>query len=192
METKKCSKCDVEKNICEFIKDKTKKDGYYSSCKNCKLIWRRNHKETTNATNKRYREKNKEKVNKRSSEYQKKNKHVINKRNKERRKNDIIFKLIRNIRSRTGNFLASKKFNKIKNKTKDILGCDPEFLKKYLECQFKDGMSWEKRDEWHIDHIIPLSSAKTKEEIFDLCHYTNLQPLWVMENLKKSNKIIKI
>ena len=52
-------------------------------------------------------------------------------------------------------------------------------------------MCWENRNEWHIDHIIPLSSSKTEEDVFKLCHYTNLQPLWVNENLQKSNKIIK-
>jgi hypothetical protein len=41
-----------------------------------------------------------------------------------------------------------------------------------------------------IDHIIPLSFAKTEEELYILCHYTNLQPLWAEENLKKSNKIL--
>jgi hypothetical protein len=52
-------------------------------------------------------------------------------------------------------------------------------------------MSWEKFGKYiHIDHIIPLSSAKTEEEIYKLCHYTNLQPLWAEDNLKKSNKLI--
>ena len=53
-------------------------------------------------------------------------------------------------------------------------------------------MSWENygKDGWHIDHKIPLSSAKTDREIYELCHYTNLQPLWAKDNLKKSNKII--
>lgn len=51
-------------------------------------------------------------------------------------------------------------------------------------------MTWENRNEWHIDHITPLSSAKTEEELYKLCHYTNLQPLWAEENLKKGNKII--
>jgi len=53
-------------------------------------------------------------------------------------------------------------------------------------------MSWENygRNGWHVDHIIPLSSAKTEEEIYKLCHYTNLQPLWEVDNIKKGNKII--
>ena len=43
---------------------------------------------------------------------------------------------------------------------------------------------------WEIDHIIPISSAKTENEIIKLNHYTNLQPLWKSDNRKKSNKII--
>jgi hypothetical protein len=77
-----------------------------------------------------------------------------------------------------------------KNKTFEIVGCTPEFLKEHLEKQFVDGMTWENRNKWHIDHKLPLSSAKTEEELYKLCHYTNLQPLWAEENLKKSNKII--
>jgi hypothetical protein len=191
METKKCSKCGTIKEVCEFRKDKTKKDGIYPSCKNCKLIWRRNNKELTNASNRRSKKNNSEKNKKYNSEYQKKNKEKINKRIRERHKNEILFKLIRNIRSRMGGFLKSKNYNKIKNKTKDILGCCPEELKNHLEKQFKNGMNWENRNEWHIDHIMPLSSSKTEDEVLKLCHYTNLQPLWVNENLQKSNKIIK-
>lgn len=51
-------------------------------------------------------------------------------------------------------------------------------------------MSWENHGEWHIDHIIPLSSAKNEEEIYKLNHYTNLQPLWKEENLSKGDKIL--
>jgi hypothetical protein len=52
-------------------------------------------------------------------------------------------------------------------------------------------MSWELLGQHiHIDHIIPLSSAKTDEEIYQLCHYTNLQPLWAFDNLSKGSKIL--
>jgi hypothetical protein len=79
-----------------------------------------------------------------------------------------------------------------KNKTFDIVGCTPEFLKEHIEKQFKEGMSWDNYGfyGWHIDHIIPLSSAKTDEELYKLCHYSNLQPLWANENLSKGSKIL--
>ena len=78
------------------------------------------------------------------------------------------------------------------NKTFDIVGCTPQYLKEYLENKFTEGMSWVNHSQygWHIDHIIPLSSAKTEDELYKLCHYTNLQPLWAEDNLKKSNKIL--
>ena len=49
-------------------------------------------------------------------------------------------------------------------------------------------MSWDNYGKWHIDHIIPLSSANSEDDIYKLCNYTNLQPLWAEDNLKKSNK----
>jgi hypothetical protein len=51
-------------------------------------------------------------------------------------------------------------------------------------------MSWDNYGKWHIDHIIPLSSANNEDEVYKLCHHTNLQPLWAEDNLKKSNKIL--
>lgn len=75
-----------------------------------------------------------------------------------------------------------------KNKTFNYFGCTPQFLKEYLESQFVNGMSWDNHGDWNIDHIIPLSLSKTEEELYKLCFYKNLQPLWAEDNLKKSNK----
>jgi hypothetical protein len=50
-------------------------------------------------------------------------------------------------------------------------------------------MNWDNKEFWHIDHIIPLSSAKDKEELIKLCHYSNLQPLWAEDNYKKRGKV---
>ena len=94
------------------------------------------------------------------------------------------------MRDRLNQYFKYNTFNK-NNTTFDIIGCSPQFLKEYLEKQFVIGMSWENHSlyGWHIDHIIPLSSAKTEDELYTLCHYTNLQPLWAKDNLEKSNKI---
>jgi hypothetical protein len=81
----------------------------------------------------------------------------------------------------------------IKSKrTMELLGVPHlDFLKAYLQSQFKEGMTWENRHLWHIDHIIPCSSFDlTKPEEQAKCfHYTNLQPLWASENLSKGNRI---
>lgn len=67
------------------------------------------------------------------------------------------------------------------------LGCSVEQLKKYLESKFQVGMTWDNYGKWHVDHIKPLSKfdiANYKEA----CHYTNLQPLWAKDNIRKGNK----
>ena len=88
-------------------------------------------------------------------------------------------------------FVKLNKFAK-KTKTFDLIGCDPISLKDFLEKKFIEGMCWGNYGEWHIDHIIPLSSAKTEEEIYKLCHYSNLQPLWAIDNLKKVSYITSL
>jgi hypothetical protein len=191
MKRKKCSKCQIEKEIFNFRKDKTKPDGYYSSCKECKLEYMRNNKERVNLSAKKLRDLNKVKNpekfysdnNKRGKRYTEKNKEKL----KLKRQN-IDYRLRSSLRSRILNFLKSVNTKKT-NKTLEIVGCTPQFLKEYLEKQFTHGMSWSNYGEWHIDHIIPLSSTKNKEEIYKLCHYSNLQPLWAKDNLIKSNKV---
>jgi hypothetical protein len=218
MVTKICNKCKKEKKGCDFGSDNRNKDGMRGSCKECerKQIkeWRLNNKEKvklqkqrylkkypqkTLDKGKKYRENNKEKVIERSKNWRKnnpeyhslyfqKNKDKINQKNLEKNKSNPIFKLQRLYRSKLNKILSTKKTEK----TFEIIGCSPQFLKEYIENQFQEGMTWDNHGlfGWHIDHIIPLSSAKTEEEIYKLCHYSNLQPLWAKENLKKSNKLI--
>jgi hypothetical protein len=110
---------------------------------------------------------------------------------KERRKTDPIYKLTGDVRHRLNVFLKTINITKA-NKTFKMVGCTPKFLKEYLEKKFKPGMTWQNhtRTGWHIDHRIPLSSAKTSEDIERLMHYTNFQPMWSIDNIKKSNKIL--
>ena len=110
---------------------------------------------------------------------------------RKKRNNDNIFRLTDNIRSLIGQSFKNNGFNK-NNKTMQILGCTiPEF-KLHIQSQFKEGMSWDNRTEWHIDHIMPVSMAKTEDEVIRLNHYKNLRPLWAHENLSKSDKTPEI
>jgi hypothetical protein len=113
-------------------------------------------------------------------------KHKINEYVKNRRNTDPIFNLKDNIRRRINETLAKNDFTKSKN-TIDCIGCSWEELQLHLEKQFKPGMSWENREDWHVDHIKPISLATTEEEVYELNHFTNLQPLWAEDNLKKSD-----
>lgn len=75
--------------------------------------------------------------------------------------------------------------------TFELLGCTAAELKEHLERQFVDGMSWDNcGSEVHIDHIRPCASfdLSDPEEQKKCFHYTNLQPLWAEDNMKKSDK----
>ena len=204
---KKCTKCNINKNINDFPKCPECKDGHRNSCKECikvyNSVWRENNPEShkkwvennveyDKERKKKHYEDNKELYIKRGSEYRINNKEKVNKwvsdYRKKRFSEDEIFKLTFVVRSRIRNFVKTTKDLK-PGKTFDLIGCSPQELVVHIEKQFKDGMSWENHGEWHIDHIIPLSSAKTKEDLFKLCHYTNLQPLWAFDNLSKGAKL---
>lgn len=88
-------------------------------------------------------------------------------------------------------WLALKGKNKTST-TLDLIGCDTEELRRHLESQFTKGMNWNNYgiNGWHVDHIEPCASFDlTDEDQQKKCfHYTNLQPLWAKDNLRKSNK----
>lgn len=103
---------------------------------------------------------------------------------REKRQTDPIYLIKGRIRARMNNAIVRS--NKTGN-TQTILGCDWQTLKEHLESRFVGGMCWGNRALWHIDHIVPLASASTEEGLIKLCHYTNLQPLWAADNIRKSS-----
>jgi hypothetical protein len=104
---------------------------------------------------------------------------------KEYRKTNPLYRIKSNLRRRINRYLKLKS-----ESTENILGISYFDFMIYLESKFTEGMSLDKLGkDIHIDHIIPLSSAKTEEELYKLCHYTNLQPLWAKDNLVKSDKL---
>lgn len=130
-------------------------------------------------------------------EYQQNNKLKRNKYLIERRKNDEMFRLITNIRNLILNSFYEVGYSK-SSKTQEILGCSFDEFRLYLESKFDNWMNWNNRGlyngeinfGWDIDHIIPLSEAKNKEDLIRLNHYTNLQPLCSKVNRDiKKNKI---
>lgn len=139
-------------------------------------------REKLNLSSKKWKNENQKKVKK----WRQENREYFNNYNKIRCETDILFKIKRNIRSRINKFIKNKSQNSI-----DIIGLNINELKKYLESKFKDGMCWENYGKygWHIDHIVPLSSAKTEDELYNLCHFENLQPLWAEDNLSKGCKL---
>lgn len=157
---------------------------YYARNKQKMLEDKKNYylanKETIAATKKIHYVKNKAKIVKQNLAY-------INKRSKE----DPVYLLSRRLRSRLA--LAIK--NEYKGgKAIEELGCSIVDLRIYLESKFQEGMSWENYGikGWHIDHIKPLSSfdLTNNEELKKACHYTNLQPLWWQDNLRKASNAL--
>ena len=99
-------------------------------------------------------------------------------------KNDPIYAIKFLTRMRLA---ALKKRNGTNNSipSRRMLGADPHICKKFLEDQFVDGMNWQNRGAWHIDHFFPLSLAKNREDVRVFSHFTNLRPLWASENIMK-------
>jgi len=140
---------------------------------------------------KEWRFKNDEQLKKYSIDYNKNNRPIIRESRKKQKQNNPLMKLSDNLRCRISYAFKHSSYYK-SEKTIVLLGCSIIEAKKHIELKFKVGMSWDNYNfrVWHIDHIIPLSSAKSEEELKKLCHYTNLQPLWALENLIKGNKIL--
>jgi len=209
---KRCTKCNEYKYLYEFCKKKGGKDGRYSICKICdasiQRLYQKLNMEIVALSDKKYYKKNRKRISKRHKQYCLKNKERIsaNKKryfqeNKEKiykyRKSieDEKYKLNHSMRTRMGHSL--KNGNKNGSPWESLVGYSLEQLKRHLEKQFKPGMSWENygRGGWHIDHKIPVSVFNInsiKDDDFKRCwSLDNLQPLWAIDNIKKSNKIKK-
>jgi len=101
-------------------------------------------------------------------------------------KNDMNFKILCRMRHRL--YMVLKQNSK-SSSTVSLLGCSIDFLKHHLESKFTKGMSFSNYGKWHIDHIRPCASfdLSKSEEQRKCFHYTNLQPLWAGDNIRKSD-----
>lgn len=154
-----CNKCNQLKPLDYFYKNSVNPTGLDYYCKECRKL---------------YQKKRFQRV-----------KGLEAKKRKERYNKDQLFRLGVILRSRVSNMF------KTGSAVKD-LGCSLSEFKIYIESKWKPGMNWNNYGlhGWHIDHIIPLSKVDLtdSEKFRQVCHFTNLQPLWSNENLAKSNK----
>jgi hypothetical protein len=161
-----------------------------------KRVYREKNRETLREKSRVYRKKNKENVREQKRVHREKNKETLREKARvycqNRRKTDNLYKISENLRVRMRQAIKSGHGFKL-GSSSELLGCDCETVKKHLEGQFTEGMTWDNHGThgWHIDHILPcasfdLTDPKQQRECF---HYTNLQPLWAKDNLEKGAKL---
>ena len=155
---------------------------YYKNNREAQFIriknWNLKNQEYLKEYHKEYQRKNKEKISKYVLQYSK----------EKRRERDINFILKLNLRNRLYRVL---KENRKLHHTIKYIGCSLEDLKKHLENQFVDGMSWDNYGEWHVDHIVPCASFDLSDPNQQrICfNFRNLQPLWAKDNQRKQDKL---
>lgn len=154
--------------------------------KQLRAQWYQDHKEEIKEKRKQNRKHNAEK----NREWNASHREQINQHVRERKKSDPVFKLSCQVRNtvyqsfaRTGNVKTER--------CEKITGLPQDELIKYLVSTYKSnyGYEWDGSEAVHIDHIIPLSTAKTEDDVLRLCKYSNLQLLKAKDNLAKSNKL---
>lgn len=193
---KKCSQCQLIKPKTHFSKHRIQKDGLNSECKLCSknrvIKWAKKNVKKANLNKKRWSLLNPDKTKAATRKWSQNNKDKVNakcRRFYHKHKNNPLYKISLSLRSRTLIAIKRKCWKK-QNKFNAYIGCSLQELKNHIEKQFKPGMSWNNHSlhGWHIDHIVPLCSAKTVKELYKLCHYKNLQPLWAQENHSKGGR----
>lgn len=197
---KTCSRCRETKPTFEFYKDKGCKDGFGSRCKTCvkecATESQKNNREYRKEYLKNYTLRNRDKNIVKRREYRENNREYIKEYHRnyqvQRRASDKLFRVKHNIRNRLHS--SFKNNNWKKDGSEKLLGIKYENFIEYIESLFLEGMSWDNygrcvegdcANYWHIDHIIPLNTGETKEELEALCNYKNLRPLWANENLSR-------
>jgi len=211
---KMCNKCNELKPVGDFYKRKNNTGEVITYCKECanainkdyrqknkdaiserKKQHYQENKEYILSRNKKYREENRERLSEVYKKYNDKNKYSKLAYNREYRKmkilTDPLWRPVQALRSRMYKFCKSISVEK-DFKTLDSVGLSRNDFKVYIESLFTDGMTWDNygygEDKWNIDHIKPLRLANSVEEVYSLNHYTNLQPMWSLDNFSKGGK----
>lgn len=177
---KVCNDCGKElPATLDYFNKANTKSGLYFRCKDCcREVYLKN-RDRIYAKGREYKQKNRIKIRK-----------WFKNRATERRKGDVQFNLAARLRTRTRRILQGGAFTA---KSQELLGCSYLFFKEYFESLFTDGMTWDLflQGAIHVDHVIPIAAFDlTKEdEVRKACHYSNLQPLWAKDNIRKGSML---
>lgn len=180
---KVCTKCNLNKELNQYGKNKVYTDGHQYWCKTCHKDYKKsyyfNNLDKARQERLNWKKSNKIKIQAYTSAF-----------TSNRYKNDPVFRIIKNQRNRVKQLIT----NRPTSFTKSV-GCSSDFLKSYLESKFLSGMTWVNYGNgngfWNIDHIRPISSFNDltdKKQFEEAFNYKNLQPMWWKDNLLKSNK----
>jgi len=166
---KLCKKCGGKFLLACFSNDKTRPDGKFPWCKSCKSdhakLQRSVHGDRIREQKRKDYEQNKDKYIKRAKQW--------SANNKERRKEIALAHAKRAYDKDPMRFIARSRvvaafirsgYTK-RSKTTQIVGCDWPTLKQHIERQFTRGMTWSNHGKWHIDHIVPILSAKSEADV---------------------------
>jgi len=211
LDNKEKRRCRKEYSHQWYLDNKEKKRQYYldnkeKKCKQARKRYLDNKEKMSDVEMESYKLKkkeyshqwyldNKERVNSRNKQWwldnKQKRRESIWRYKSTRYKSDPLFKLKATLRDRTRRAFKTKSW--VRNSPNEkLLGCDWKTAMNHIESQFvgkNKWMNWDNHGEWHIDHITPLASANTIEEITPLFNYKNLQPLSAEDNIRKGDKI---
>lgn len=198
-----CCSCRINKTRDEFYSNKSEAGGISYECKECAKARRKRYYER-NAESQRqytkdYNKKNPDKVKAYRKEYWKNNKEEMNKnriaRLKVRRKEDPVFNLKHSLLTQLRKTVAKNTSYSTKSRLYEITGLTYEQLIEHFYSTFelrygedRSSIDWSKVQ---IDHIIPVSTASSEEEVKRLNHYTNLRLLYKKDNMDKKKSDLK-
>lgn len=190
VECKRCSTCQEFKPLTKFGKNNNKAywDGLQNCCRDCRKKYKTDPKKR-----KQYWVNNRDILLEKKKEYKDKHRKEISQKEmkykKERKRVDVGYRIRHNLGRRICYAINGKDKSKT---TMELLGCSVDYLKKHLENNFTPEMTWDNYGTyWHVDHKIPCAEFDLSDpDQQKICfHYTNLQPMFWRDNLKKNRKL---
>lgn len=174
-----CAECSRQTSLRSYYKHRDKNRQQLKD-------WKKANRDRVSEYNKQYYLENKERENQRSRQWKRNNRDKINENRRRRLREDPVYRMEKTMRDFLTRCLRQPK----SKRSQEVLGYTAKELKDHIESQFSKGMSWENHGEWHIDHIVPVSThiKNGQEDPQVINALTNLMPIWAKDNFSKSDQ----